>query len=329
VTTTRIGVVGAGYIAGRHVASLSAIEGVRVVGVADPREERAQALAATVGARPYPDHRGMLDGERLDAVYVCVPPFAHGPPELAALERGLPLFVEKPIARDAPVAEAVAAEIERRGVAAAAGYHWRYLDTFDRARELLAGNPCRLLLGWWLDRIPGTDWWLQEARSGGQLIEQTTHLFDLARALVGEIVTVSAEGARFPRRTDLRAGDILDVSTATVRFATGAVGSISSSCLLRRGHRIGVELIAEGLAVLLTETELVVDDGEGPRTTRASRDPYRTEDRAFVAAVRGRPAELRVPYAEAVRTHRVAVAATRAVRDGGSVRLDVAPSGRG
>ena len=328
MTATRVGVVGAGFIAGRHVASLSAIQEVQVVAVADPRRDRAEALAGQAGARAYPDHRSMLEGERLDAVYVCIPPFAHGPPELEALGRGLALFVEKPIARDGPVAEAIAAEVERRGLPAAAGYHWRYLDTFDRARELLAGNPCRLLLGWWLDRIPGTDWWPLEGRSGGQLIEQTTHLFDLARALVGEIVSVRAEGARFPRRTDLRAGDILDVSTATVRFASGAVGSISSSCLLRRGHRIGVELIGEGLAVSLSETELVVDDGGGPRVTRAARDPLAAEDRAFVAAVRGEPADLRVPYTEALRTHRVAVAATRSARDGGTVRLDVT-AGRG
>ena len=321
MTATRIGVVGAGYIAGRHVASLSAIEGVRVAAVADPRGERARALAGPVGAGAYPDHRSMLEAERLDAVYVCVPPFAHGPPELDALARGLALFVEKPIALDVPVAETVAAEVERRGVAAAAGYHWRYLDTFDRARELLAANPCRLLLGWWLDRIPGTDWWLEEARSGGQLVEQTTHLFDLARALVGEIVSVRAEGARFPRRTGLRAGDILDVSTATVRFASGAVGSISSSCLLPRTHRIGVELIGEGLAVLLTEAELVVDDGGGPRTVRAARDPLAAEDRAFVAAVRGEGHDVRTPYREALRTHRLAVAVATAAADGGTVQL--------
>jgi myo-inositol 2-dehydrogenase / D-chiro-inositol 1-dehydrogenase len=312
----RVGLVGGGFIAGRHAGSLAAIQGVQVAAVADPLPARAEALAARAGARAYSDHRWMLDAEALDAVYVCVPPFAHGPPELAALERGLPLFVEKPIAIDTATAETVAAEVARRGVVTATGYHWRYLDTVERAAELLAADPCRLLLGWWLDKAAGPDWWLREAGSGGQLVEQTTHLFDLARLLVGEVVRVHAEGGRFPRRSDLRAGDVLDVSTATLRFASGAVGSISSSCLLRRGHRVGLELICEGLALGLTETELVVDDGRSRQVLAAGRDPLAAEDRDFVAAVRGEPAAVRAPYAEALRTHRLTLAAARAAGAG-------------
>ena len=312
----RLGLIGAGFAAGLHAAALAGIEGVEVAAVADPLPGRAEALAGRAGARAYPDHRRMLDAEPLDGVYVCVPPFAHGPPELAALERGLALFVEKPIAIDLATAETVAAEVARRGVATATGYHWRYLDTVERAAELLAADPCRLLLGWWLDKVPGPAWWPRQDGSGGQLVEQTTHLFDLARLLVGEITGVQAVGGRFPRRTDLRAGDVLDVSTATLRFASGAVGSVSSSCLLRRRHRIGLELICEGLALELTETTLVIDDGRSRRAVPAARDARAAADRDFVAAVRGQPAAVRAPYAEALRSHRVALAAARAARAG-------------
>jgi predicted dehydrogenase len=308
----RVGLVGAGFAAGLHVGSLAGIAGVQLAAVADPLPARAEALAARVGARAYPDHRRMLDAEPLDAVYVCVPPFAHGAPELAVLERGLPFFVEKPLAIDLATAEAVAAEVARRGVVTATGYHWRYLDTVERAAELVAVDPCRLLLGWWLDKAAGPDWWLREAGSGGQLVEQTTHLFDLARFLVGEVTGVHAAGGRFPRRSELHAGDVLDVSTATLRFASGAVGSVSSSCLLRRGHRIGLELVCEGLVLELTETELAVDDGRSRQVVPAARDARAAADRDFVAAVRGEPAAVRVPYAEALRSHRLALAVARA-----------------
>jgi len=312
----RLGLIGAGFVAGLHAGSLATLQGVEVAAVADPLPDRAETLAAQVGARAYPDHRRMLDAEPLDGVYICVPPFAHGPPELAVLERGLPLFVEKPLAIDVATAETVAAEVSRRGVVTATGYHWRYLDTVERAAELLAVDPCRLLLGWWLDKVPGPAWWLRQDGSGGQLVEQTTHLFDLARVLVGEVTSVHAVGGRFPRRSDVRFGDVLDVSTTTLRFASGAVGSVSSSCLLRRGHRIGMELVCEGLALELSETTLVIDDGRSRQVVRAARDPRAAADRDFVAAVRGQPAAVRAPYAEALRSHRIALAAARAARDG-------------
>ena len=57
----------------------------------------------------------MLDAEGLDAAYVCVPPFAHGAPELAVFERGLPFFVEKPLAADLETAEQIATRGPRSG----------------------------------------------------------------------------------------------------------------------------------------------------------------------------------------------------------------------
>jgi myo-inositol 2-dehydrogenase/D-chiro-inositol 1-dehydrogenase len=109
---------------------------------------------------------------------------------------------------------------------------------------------------------------------------------------------------------------VLDVSTTTLRFASGAVGSVSSSCLLRRGHRIGLELICEGLALELSETTLVIDDGRSRQVVEAARDARAAADRDFVSAVRGQPAAVRAPYAEALRSHRIALAAARAARDG-------------
>src|SRR4051794_8115342 len=97
---TRVGFVGAGGIANRHIGNLLGFEDVIVVAIADPQLNRAKAAAARVGGRAYDRHEAMLDAEKLDAekldaVYVCTPPFAHGPPELACIERGLPFFVEK------------------------------------------------------------------------------------------------------------------------------------------------------------------------------------------------------------------------------------------
>ena len=79
-----------------------------------------------------------------------MPPFAHGDPEEAVLAAGLPFFVEKPLAADLPTAERVARAVSDAGLPTATGYHWRHLDTVDRARAALAGAAVRLVQArWW------------------------------------------------------------------------------------------------------------------------------------------------------------------------------------
>src|SRR4051812_37870048 len=124
---TRIGVVGAGFIARRHVETLTALPDVTVAAVCDVQPDRTAALVSACGATPYADYTEMLARTPLDAVYVCVPPGERGGPERAVLQRGLGLFAEKPLAADLDTAEAIAADVAATGVPTAAGYHWRYL----------------------------------------------------------------------------------------------------------------------------------------------------------------------------------------------------------
>lgn len=319
VADVRVGVVGAGFIGGRHARVLARMSGVDLAGVADSQPDRVRALAAEVGARWYPDTRTMLEDADLDALYVCVPPFARGTPELLAIERRVALFVEKPLALDAGLAEEIAAAADDAGVVTAAGYHWRHLDTVQHAADLLADTPCRLAVGAWLDRTPGTPWWSLAAGSGGQLVEQATHLFDLARVLVGEVVAVHAAGGR-PDGT--QPDEIDRVSAVLLRFDSGAVGTISTACLLHTGYRIGLELVCDGRVLALSEHQLIVDDGSSRDVRAAEIDPLIAEDREFIAAVQAGRAEVRVPYGDALRTHRVAIAAARAARLGITIDLE-------
>lgn len=312
---TRIGMIGVGYIGRKHVDCLLGFDDAQIVAVADRQAERAREQAARCGANAYEDHERMLDAEELDALYICVPPFAHGPPERVAIERGLPFFVEKPLALDLETAEEIAQGVRDRGLVAAAGYHWRYLNVVEKAREVLSENPARLALGYWLDETPPVAWWVEEARSGGQMIEQTTHVFDLARLLVGEVVTVYAAGARSVRPAFPDA-DVSDVSVASLSFDSGALGSISSTCLLSGPHRVGLHLFSEGMAVEVSREELVVDDGKERRVYERRGGPIAREDRDFVDAVRGKENRIRAPYAEALQTHRLAISAARSAREG-------------
>ena len=359
--------VGAGAVAARHVRNLLAMDGVELAGVADPALERAKELAAEAGAAAYPNHMELLAAERLDAVYICVPPFAHGVPELAVIDAGLPMFVEKPVAIDRETAAEIAARLAGGPLVTCTGYHWRWLDIFDRAAELLADRPARLVQCSWLDKVPPPSWWLRRDGSGGQTIEQTTHVLDTARGLAGEVTEVQAFGARAaetgaragsngaraasnpppprpvgPRigrvadggaegarvstargpgapatpEASLAAADIHDVTVASLRFASGALGTVASTCLLSRLQRAGVQVVADGLSLELSETELVVEVDGRRSVWEAGGNTRRRPDRDFVAAVRGGPDRIRVPWPEAYRTHLLACAITRSAEEG-------------
>jgi len=324
VVATRIGLVGAGGVAQRHASVLGDFEDVELVGVADPRAKAASALAASAGCAAFGDLAELLDGAGPDAVYVCVPPFAHGRPERLLIERGIPFFVEKPLGAGLDVAEELGAAVAAAGLLTATGYHWRYLDGVARARELLAAAPARLAVGAWLDKVPPVPWWTRRAQSGGQVVEQATHLLDVMLDLVGPVRAVHALGARTDPAADPDA-DVDDVTAATLRFAGGAVGSLTATCLLGTKARAGVELVAAGVRLGLTETALTVHDAAGEVVHEEAGEAKRRVDRAFVDAVRGEGDDVRAPYATALETHRVACALARSAQEGAPVELPAAP----
>lgn len=329
MTPIRVAVIGAGGIAGRHIANLAWFPGVRLVGVADPLIEAAEGQARRVaGTRAFADWREMLDKVPADALLICVPPFAHGEPELGAVERGLPFFVEKPIATDLPTAERIGRAVAESGLVTAVGYHWRYLDIVERAAELLAEKPAHLAMGYWWDATPPRDWWVRQATSGGQIVEQTTHIFDLARHLLGEARVVSTVVRHVPgRERAFPDADVADASVVSVVFDSGAVGAFASTHLLRWAHRVGLHLVSDGMVLELSEGELMVDVGRGRPVTRASRDPFLAELRDFLAAATGAENRIRVPFAEALQTQRLTVAATEAANRGHVVPADAATIG--
>ena len=263
----------------------------------------------------------MLAALDLDALWICVPPFAHGAPERAAIAAGLPFFVEKPISLDAALAREIDEAVRGAGLVTAVGYHWRYLDTVDEARRLLRDNPAHLMSGYWLDQTPPPDWWHREDRSGGQIVEQATHIIDLARFLAGDVTEVFGLAAARPR-DDFPGLDVATASTAALRFASGAIANLSATCLLRWSHRVGLHVFADGLALELTDHDLMVDVGRGRPVRGADGDPVWRQDRAFLDAVKGGENRIRAPYAEAVQTHLVALAVAQSARTGAPVRME-------
>jgi myo-inositol 2-dehydrogenase/D-chiro-inositol 1-dehydrogenase len=325
----RVACIGTGFMAGKHLAALSSFDDVDVVAVADTVPDRAEEVAVDLGARAYADGLDLLASEDLDAVWLCVPPFAHGQLERAALERHLPFFTEKPLANDLDTALAIAEEVMCRGLLAAVGYHWRYLDVVEKLVARCRESAPVLATGYWLDSTPPVAWWSRRADSGGQVLEQTTHILDLARHVIGEVEHVRGEELVAPASPQEGDGEAVPVAvTAQLRFASGCLGTVSSARTLPSRHRVGLHVVGDGYAAELSEAALVdhelrVTDAAGTTVERSAEDPVAKEDRAFVDAVAGRGDDVRSPYAEAVRSHALAWAADLSAREGRTIVADL------
>ena len=317
MAVTRIGLVGAGGVAQRHARVLSALPEVQVMGVTDVQPAAAAALAEAYGATVFNDVHDLLAAGP-EAVYVCVPPFAHGPAERAVIESGLPLFVEKPIAIDLDTAVEISTLIADGNLLTAVGHHWRYLSVVEQAKALLADRPVRLVTGAWLDKVPPVAWWPRAERSGGPVVEQAAHVLDLARHLAGEVTEVWAAGSGIPPAVD---GADVDGSTAVaLRFAGGTVGTVAATCVLGWKERAGLEIYADGLALSVAEDKLTIRSGDDITTVDSDPESARVAvDAAFIRAVRGEEQDIRVPYAEALRTHELALAVAASAAAGRSV----------
>ena len=322
----RIGFVGTGGVAQRHAQVLAGFDDVDLVGVTDVDRAGRQAFAHGRTARRASRAASPLLATDLDAVYVCVPPFAHGPPRMAVIEAGVPMFVEKPLAIDLATAERIAARLARRGLLTARRPPLALPGRARPARRA-ARRPRRS--GWspapgWT-RCPPVPWWSRQDRSGGPVVEQATHVLDLVRVLVGEVTEVQRVGDGTPPPVD--GADIDSVTTAALRFADGAVGTLSAACVLgwQAPRRPGdPRRRARPSASPRTGWRSATPTANARRRP-TRRTPGVAVDRAFVDAVRGdRRRRPRVPYAEALRTHRLALAVAARPPTGATVRLATA-----
>lgn len=115
--TIRLGMIGSGHVSSRYFEQAAVLEGVRFVATYSRRLENAERKAADYGVpRWYDDYRVMMDSEELDAVVVTTPHSAHAEPVLAALERGLHVLNEKPMATTFEDCKRMVSLAEEKGV---------------------------------------------------------------------------------------------------------------------------------------------------------------------------------------------------------------------
>lgn len=227
VTPLAVGLIGTGWIGEEHLADLAPRPDVEIVAVADIDAGRAAECAERYGARAYGDHSDLLANEELDALWICTPPQHHRAPALAALERELPVYLEKPVARSIEDARAIAEAVDRSGTVCAVGYQWHALDLVERVRTELSGQNIGCLVGQSVGPTASRPWFLRQSEGGGNILERGSHQIDLARAVAGEVTSVQAvaSGVRFGH-PDAEQRDIDDALTLILHLATGGIATI-------------------------------------------------------------------------------------------------------
>ena len=263
--TLRVGFVGTGGIARRHLGYCHKREDVELVGYADTFFEAAEKTAAEYGGNAYRTFDELYSKEKPDALVICTPPFAHGDIEEAACEAGIPFFVEKPVAVNMALANRVQRAVARSGVATQVGYMFRFAAPILKVRELLQAHPPAMVQAhYYMPGLPPRDWWRKLELGGGQLIEQATHMVDLARFLAGDVKSVSARTARTRDWTppaDYEAGEgllryadgfeIPDTTALVMEYESGALGTLSCSLVPQAKWDVGFKVVAEDLLITI------------------------------------------------------------------------------
>ena len=197
------------------------------------------------------------------------------------------------------------------------GYQWRYFDIVKKVKEIIQDSQVIMCAGSWLSTLPGgMPWWGRKENSGGQIVEQATHMYDLARYLFGEPVSIQAfSNPNFPENDNV---DVDCASSVNMRFANGMIANMSCACALPVRYKCGFTIFTNKEVIELVSTKsgmmnviLNIITKAGAQTIKPERDPVLDVDQTFLAAVQNNdPSAILCDYSEAVKTLRMTVEAS-------------------
>lgn len=223
-------IIGCGGIGTYHLGHFLDYKDIELAGFCDLVIEKAEAFVKRAGqGKAYADYRVMYDEVKPDMVFICVPPYCHGEIEFETIARGIPMFIEKPVALNLDLACKIRDAIEQAHLITAVGFQCRYADIVDNTRAFVESHEVPFVECVRMGGVPMVEWWRDKSRSGGQIVEQTIHNYDMVRYMMGEPAEVFTLGARgFVK--GIENYDTDDLSTTVVRFKNGALGSLSTGC---------------------------------------------------------------------------------------------------
>lgn len=329
---TTLGVIGLGRIGAFHTETLSALDGLDGLVITDERTDVAQAVAAKHGAKAVDTVEELL-ASGVDGIVVSAATPAHAELTLAAVERGIPTFCEKPIASTAAESARVAAAITKSGVPVQVGYQRRFDHAFAAAKRAVDAGDLGILhtiRSTTMDPAPPPMDYIKG--SGGIFRDCAVHDFDIVRWITGqEAVEVYATGTVQGDPLFTEYGDV-DTAAVVVKFDGGALAVISNARYNARGYDCRLEIHGFDDSVVagwdqgapVRNTDPRNDFPQGPshhffmdRFTEA----FRTELAAFVEVTKGGAIQ-GATVADAVEVAWLAEAAAESLRRGAPVRIE-------
>ncbi|CAG7641453.1 scyllo-inositol 2-dehydrogenase (NAD(+)) [Paenibacillus solanacearum] len=313
----RIGFIGAGGMAEHHMKTLQKLEHAKLAAVHDVSSERARQIGKQYQMQVYDSSEQLLQSGMVDAVFICTPPFARDGIEESVARRGIHLLSEKPVGLDLEAARSKSRIIKESGIIHSSGYCLRYLESVQKAKAYLADKTVDMVLAYRIGSLPPTPWFRQMDKSGGQLVEQSTHQVDLIRYLAGEFREVHARYEQRAIRKEYPDATIPDVGIISFSLQSGAVGSFSTACMSKKFGRGDVELIGSDFYVAIKGATLRIVDNSQELEEKLGAAYTLEQDKAFIEAVRtGRQERVLCGYDEAVATLEVTLAANESASTG-------------
>ncbi len=333
-SVVRIGIAGCGLAARIHLERLLAIDGVEIVGCADPDLQAAQALADRASSRSgppgksgavpaYTDHRELLARQSPHALLIFSSHLLHYRLTMDALQAGCHVFIEKPLTTNAQEAADIVSLARGRGKKVGVGHQFRLCPSLMEARRRLAKEaigPVRmvaaLLARPWSNTLARQEssWRFDPQVVGsGILADAGDHLIDALLWTTGQKAQeVAAIQARREPSIDL-------VTAAAIRLADGTPVALAVSGI-SPGAQFVLEFFGEAGRLHVTDQRLEVEGPDGAREDIPVPEALETIDGNFVAAIAtGSP--LCCPAEEALETVRLLEAIGRSATTGQFVRL--------
>lgn len=228
----RAGLVGVGKMGISHYAILGAHPQVAMAAVCDSASYVTSALRKHTGIDTFTDYRTMIDSAALECVFVATPTATHFEAAAYALERGLHVFVEKPLCLDPGDSRRLADLARAKRRANQVGYHHRFIGTFRETQRLVRAGAIGQVyhvsgsaFGPVVTRPKsGSTWRSRKAEGGGCLHDYASHVVDLMNLIVGPPERVL--GAHLRR---IHSRDVEDAVYATFRYPGGASGQLETN----------------------------------------------------------------------------------------------------
>jgi predicted dehydrogenase len=283
----RVAVIGVGHLGRHHARILSELPGARLTAVVDTIEERARAAAEPSGAEALTDYRALQNS--VDAVTIAVPTELHREIAQPFLERGVPVLVEKPMARSLAEADDLLQAARRSNAIFAVGHTERYNPAIAAILPLVS-RP-RFIevhrLGAFPDRSLDID----------VVFDLMIHDLDVILSLVQSPVS-AIEAVGVPVLTTR-----YDIANARLRFEDGCIANITASRISRERVRkirffqqdayISIDYAAQKVeGYRLVRRDGARPDIQGGQLPVQREEPLKRELADFVGAVRDRRAPL-------------------------------------